>query len=203
MGDSNFEKKFKKNLKILLHLCPIKKNSMPRINSLLDFRKIYDRYFNCLVIYSSGMGIPYQQAKDIVQECFIKLWENCSSVSNITSWLFTSVRNSSINWLKASKKSSGNVKLEEISHIHQHTAEDAIEYFHKVEEAYQKLQQLGGRCKDIFIMAYIDKMKIKEIAQELDLSENTVKTYLKRAKETLRLTIMIVALFLILHSCIN
>ncbi|MBE6225489.1 MAG: sigma-70 family RNA polymerase sigma factor [Bacteroidales bacterium] len=203
MGDSNFEKKFKKNLKILLHLCPIKKNSMPRINSLLDFRKIYDRYFNCLVIYSSGMGIPYQQAKDIVQECFIKLWENCSSVSNITSWLFTSVRNSSINWLKASKKSSGNVKLEEISHIHQHTAEDAIEYFHKVEEAYQKLQQLGGRCKDIFIMAYVDKMKIKEIAQELDLSENTVKTYLKRAKETLRLTIMIVALFLILHSCIN
>lgn len=203
MGDSNFEKKFKKNLKILLHLCPIKKNSMPRINSLLDFRKIYDRYFNCLVIYSSGMGIPYQQAKDIVQECFIKLWENCSSVSNITSWLFTSVRNSSINWLKASKKSSGNVKLEEISHIHQHTAEDAIEYFHKVEEAYQKLQQLGGRCKDIFIMAYIDKMKIKEIAQELDLSENTVKTYLKRAKETLRLTFMIVALFLILHSCIN
>lgn len=203
MGDSNFEKKFKKNLKILLHLCPIKKNSMPRINSLLDFRKIYDRYFNCLVIYSSGMGIPYQQAKDIVQECFIKLWENCSSVSNITSWLFTSVRNSSINWLKASKKSSGNVKLEEISHIHQHTAEDAIEYFHKVEEAYQKLQQLGGRCKDIFIMAYVDKMKIKEIAQELDLSENTVKTYLKRAKETLRLTIMIVALFLILHNCIN
>lgn len=203
MGDSNFEKKFKKNLKILLHLCPIKKNSMPRINSLLDFRKIYDRYFNCLVIYSSGMGIPYQQAKDIVQECFIKLWENCGSVSNITSWLFTSVRNSSINWLKASKKSSGNVKLEEISHIHQHTAEDAIEYFHKVEEAYQKLQQLGGRCKDIFIMAYVDKMKIKEIAQELDLSENTVKTYLKRAKETLRLTIMIVALFLILHSCIN
>lgn len=203
MGDSNFEKKFKKNLKILLHLCPIKKNSMPRINSLLDFRKIYDRYFNCLVIYSSGMGIPYQQAKDIVQECFIKLWENCSSVSNITSWLFTSVRNSSINWLKASKKSSGNVKLEEISHIHQHTAEDAIEYFHKVEEAYQKLQQLGGRCKDIFIMAYVDKMKIKEIAQELDLSENTVKTYLKRAKETLRLTFMIVALFLILHNCIN
>ncbi len=184
-------------------MCPIKKNSMPRINSLLDFRKIYDRYFNCLVIYSSGMGIPYQQAKDIVQECFIKLWENCSSVSNITSWLFTSVRNSSINWLKASKKSSGNVKLEEISHIHQHTAEDAIEYFHKVEDAYQKLQQLGGRCKDIFIMAYVDKMKIKEIAQELDLSENTVKTYLKRAKETLRLTIMIVALFLILHSCIN
>lgn len=203
MGDSNFEKKFKKNLKILLHLCPIKKNSMPRINSLLDFRKIYDRYFNCLVIYSSGMGIPYQQAKDIVQECFIKLWENCSSVSNIASWLFTSVRNSSINWLKASKKSSGNVKLEEISHIHQHTAEDAIEYFHKVEEAYQKLQQLGGRCKDIFIMAYVDKMKIKEIAQELDLSENTVKTYLKRAKETLRLTFMIVALFLILHNCIN
>lgn len=176
---------------------------MPHIISLIDFKKIYDKYFNNLVIYSVEMGIPFQQAKDIVQECFIKLWENSSSVSNITAWLFTAVRNSSINWIKASKKSSGNVKFEELDNIKQHTAEDAIEYFHKVEEAYQKLQQLGGRCKDIFIMAYVDKMKIKEIAQELDLSENTVKTYLKRAKETLRLTIMIVALFLILHSCIN
>ena len=168
-------------------MCPIKKNSMPRINSLLDFRKIYDRYFNCLVIYSSGMGIPYQQAKDIVQECVIKLWENCSSVSNITSWLFTSVRNSSINWLKASKKSSGNVKLEEISHIHQHTAEDAIEYFHKVEDAYQKLQQLGGRCKDIFIIFVIEggsvmligeavKLRILELCAQRELSINKLCT---------------------------
>ena len=145
------------------------------------------------------MGIPYDQAKDIVQECFIKLWENREKVSNPVSYLFTSVRNSSLNYLKADQKSKGKVvDIDEIHHIKvdDSAIEAAVEYFHKVEEAYKRLQELTGRCKDIFMMAYIEKMKIREIAEELDVSENTVKTYLKRAKDALRILSLILILFL-------
>lgn len=168
---------------------------MSFINTLNDFRYIYDSRFNNLVIYAVGMGIPYDQAKDIVQECFIKLWENHSNISNPTAYLFTAVRNSSLNWLANSKNSpSRKVELNEICNrpVDESTIEEATEYFRKVEEAYEKIQQLSGRCKDIFIMAYIEHMKIKDIAQELDLSENTVKTYLKRAKEILHTIAVII-----------
>lgn len=172
---------------------------MSHLSTLSSFRTIYDERFNNLVIYSVGMGIPYDQAKDIVQECFIKLWENREKVSNPVSYLFTSVRNSSLNYLKADQKSKGKVvDIDEIHHIKvdDSAIEAAVEYFHKVEEAYKRLQELTGRCKDIFVMAYIEKMKIREIAEELDVSENTVKTYLKRAKDALRILSLILILFL-------
>lgn len=172
---------------------------MSHLSTLSSFRILYDEKFNNLVIYSVGMGIPYDQAKDIVQECFIKLWENREKVSNPVSYLFTSVRNSSLNYLKADQKSKGKVvDIDEIHHIKvdDSAIEAAVEYFHKVEEAYKRLQELTGRCKDIFVMAYIEKMKIREIAEELDVSENTVKTYLKRAKDALRILSLILILFL-------
>lgn len=163
---------------------------MTHLRTLSMFRQLYDEKFNNLVIYSVGMGVPYDNAKDIVQECFIRLWENHDSVSNPVSWLFTSVRNASLNWLKAEDRSSGRkVRLDDISHrFHDESSvEEAVEYFHKVEEAYARLKELTGRCRDVFTMVYVEKMKIKEVAEELELSENTVKTYLKRAKDALRI----------------
>ena len=163
---------------------------MPHLKTLSMFRHLYDERFNNLVIYSVGLGVPYDSAKDLVQECYIKLWENYDSVSNPVSWLFASVRNASMNWLKSEIRSAGRkVSLEDISHrCHDESSvEQAIEYFHKVEEAYDRLKELTGRCKDVFTMVYVEKMKIREVAEELELSENTVKTYLKRAKDALRI----------------
>ena len=172
---------------------------MSHISTLSSFRILYDEKFNNLVIYSIGMGIPYDQAKDIVQECFIKLWENRENVSNPVSYLFTSVRNSSLNYLKAEQKSKGKVvAIDEVHHIKvdDSAIDAAVEYYHKVEEAYKRLQELTGRCKEIFVMTYVEKMKIREVAEELDISENTVKTYLKRAKDALRILSLILILFL-------
>ena len=69
---------------------------MSQIRTLDMFRKLYDERFSNLVIYSVGMGVPYDHAKDIVQECFIRLWENHEKISNPVSYVFTSVRNSSM-----------------------------------------------------------------------------------------------------------
>ena len=173
------------NLCVFLHF-----HVMPHLKTLSMFRHLYDERFNNLVIYSVGLGVPYDSAKDLVQECFIKLWENHDSVSNPVSWLFASVRNASMNWLKSEIRSAGRkVSLEDISHrCHDESSvEQALEYFHKVEEAYDRLKELTGRCKDVFTMVYVEKMKIREVAEELELSENTVKTYLKRAKDALRI----------------
>lgn len=167
---------------------------MSQLSTLTSLRILYDEKFNNLVIYSVGMGVPYEQAKDIVQECFIKLWEGHEKINNPASYLFTSVRNSSLNYLKAEKKSKGKiVDIDDIHHVKTDDSEieSAVEYYHKVEEAYKRLKELTGRCKDIFVMVYIEKMKIREVADELKVSENTVKTYIKRAKDALRILCLI------------
>jgi RNA polymerase sigma-70 factor (ECF subfamily) len=167
---------------------------MPLITTLSTFKDIYDARFNNLVIYSVGMGVPYEQAKDIVQEAFIRLWEERNKIDNPSSWLFTVVRNKSLNWLTSSKNNtSKKVELSDntLKPVDETAIEEAIEYFRQVEQAYKKIQQLSSRCKDIFVMSYIEHMKVKEIAQELNISENTVKTYLKRAKELLQVIVLI------------
>ena len=176
---------------------------MSHITSLATFREIYDTRFNNLVIYSMGMGVPYEQAKDIVQESFIKLWEKQHEIENPSSWLFTVVRNNSINWISSSKNNPSNkVQLNDtcINPIDESAIEEAVEYFRKVELAYKKIQQLSSRCKDIFVMIYIEQMKIKDVAQELNLSENTVKTYLKRAKELLQIIIAVLVCSLLFFA---
>lgn len=169
---------------------------MSFITTLPDFKEIYDARFNNLVIFSIGMGVPYEQAKDIVQDSFIRLWEERNKIDNPNAWLFTVVRNKSINWISSSSNNpSKKVELKDaaLKPVDETAIEEAIEYFRKVEQAYKKIQQLSSRCKDIFVMSYIEHMKVKEIAQELNLSENTVKTYLKRAKELLQVIVLILA----------
>ena len=176
---------------------------MPHITSLSAFRDIYDTRFNNLVIYAVGMGVPYDQAKDIVQESFIKLWEDHQEIDNPSSWLFTVVRNKSINWLASSKNNPANrLQLSDstLKPVDESTMEEAIEYFRKIEQAYKKIQQLSSRCKDIFVMTYIEQMKIKDVAQELNLSENTVKTYLKRAKELLQIIVAVLVCSLLFFA---
>lgn len=180
---------------------------MPQITSLAGFKEIYNSRFNNLVIFSVGMGVPYEQAKDIVQECFIKLWENSREIKNPSSWMFTVVRNSSINWLSSPKNSSSKkVMLNDnfIKPIEESDIEEAIEYFNKIEQAYKKIQLLSSRCKEIFVMTYIEQMKVKDVAKELEIAENTVKTYIKRAKEILQITTAIsTGLFLLLYKTGN
>jgi len=154
------------------------------------FRKAYDERFKSLVIYSAKLGVPSEHAKDIVQECFIKLWENFSRIDAPLPYLFKSVRNSSLSYLVSheSKIYGKTVPLPAIGHKGTHDEEErkAMEYFHKVEEAYRRLMSLTGRCRDAFTMVYVHRMKIKEAAEEMNVSENTLKTYLKRAKDYLQ-----------------
>lgn len=177
---------------------------MSGISTITEFKELYYQRFNNLVIYAVGIGVPYEQAKDIVQECFIKLWENHQSVSRPTSYLFSAVRNSSINYITSSKNSPDkrlHISLAESKSIDDHSIEEAIEYFKKVEAAYNKIKELGSRYMDIFAMVYVDKMKIKDVADELGVSENTVKTYLKRGKNILRILIIICSATLIFACC--
>ena len=154
---------------------------MPLIKDLKDFKTVYTDRFNHLVIYSVGMGVAIDAAKDITQECFIRLWENRKNVENPAAYLFRSVRNGSINYIKRNK--SSDISDMDFSSEEEESLDDILEHFRKLEEIYRKVNDLPGKCKEVYNLVYYKKMKIAEVASCLNISENTVKTYLKRGKE--------------------
>lgn len=145
------------------------------------FRKIFDEYFNALAAF----GYKYVQevaiAEDLVQEAFIHFWENRTNFDHvlaIKSFLYTSVRNKALNYLKHEKvKQKHKPMLEYVMHTDQYFAEHVIEeeVFNKL---YNVIHQLPKSARKIMLLA-LNGLKNSEIAEELGVSVNTVKTQKK------------------------
>jgi len=129
-----------------------------------------------------------ETAEDIVQDCFVKLWENCKEVriDKVKSYLFTIGNNMFLNI----KKHEQVVRKHQQKNITQDRNIISPEFIMIEDEYAQKLQKLiealPDKQKIVFVMSRIEKKKYKEIAQELDISIKTVEKRMSLALLYLR-----------------
>ncbi len=145
------------------------------------YRQLYNLYYKVLVLYAMNFNLPIGAAEDIVQSLFISIWEKKSvfrSLDSFHGYLYNSVRNSSFNYLKHE-----NVELEyleKMAHTYQEVAEDEVQREEVYRLLFQTIDRLPSRCREIFLL-YMDGKKNEEIALQLKISIETVKTQKKRA----------------------
>jgi RNA polymerase sigma-70 factor (ECF subfamily) len=160
---------------------------------------LFDRYYKPLVVFSIKIVDSLDIAEDIVQDFFIRFWEEkrFNQISeSLKAYLFTSIRNSSINYLKKNEK---HVKLpieiydNEIFSV----PDDVKELEEKKNKLYDEIEKLAPQSKKIFEAIILDNKKYKEVAKDLDISVNTVKTLLSRSLKKLRNSLDIIILILI------
>ena len=116
-------------------------------------------------------------AKDIVQNAFIKIWENQIKVENPIAFLKKSTINLSLNYIR-DKKSRENIekiyidnkKLDNIN---------VDNFCLKNKKIAEALNQLSDNIKKTIVLKCINELKYTEIAEELDIPVNTVKSRLK------------------------
>ncbi len=148
-------------------------------------QQLYDFFFVPLCAYGSRF-IPNQQiVADIVQEVFIKSWDKRKSFFSIFSlraFLYTSVRNGCLNELRNQKRKGKKVEISEFSAF-----EDRD--FIVEEEVYRMISMeiaaLPPAMKQVFELSLLD-LKVKEIAQLLNVSEFTVRNQRVSAKKKLQ-----------------
>ena len=157
--------------------------SIEQINKLdaAAFRLLYKNYYKALVCY----------AKDIVQELFSTIWEKkmlFRSLASFRAYLYNSVRNASLDYLKHKDVEGSYLQKMLDSHSTTFRMEEEEEGFFS-EEVYRQLLQtidaLPDRCREVFLM-YMEGKKNEEIATALHVSLETVKTQKKRAMSFLR-----------------
>lgn len=167
------------------------------------FRELFDTYFNPLAAF----GYKYVQDKfaveDMVQEAFVSLWnsrENFEEIAAVKSFLYTSVRNKCLNHLKHEKVKNKHedalaYKLESEEYFSAHVIEE--ETFNRL---LAEIRALPAAAQEIMILA-LNGMKNPEIAEELGVSVNTVKTQKKisyaKLKEKLEPMMFLILLVLI------
>lgn len=133
-------------------------------------------------------------AEDIAQEAFRVLWEKLSSgneIGNKKSYLFSTVRNRCIDSLRKSR-SSVNVPIDSCDEDSCCTGGDTADTGDYMEDSFREaalwtaIDRLPDKCRKVFLMAKRDGMKYEEIAEKLDISENTVRNQVSKALKTLK-----------------
>lgn len=130
------------------------------------------------------------QAEDIVQEAFMRLWEQRSHIriGTAKSWLFKVIRNLCLDYLKKSKPDylGDNSELEALSGIDNKTPEKHFNMSVEIKQIQNALMKLKEPGKSLLIMREIEQMNYQEISELLELSPSQVKVYLHRARTRLR-----------------
>jgi len=143
------------------------------------FKELYDCYSIKLVHFAFAIVKQRDAALEIVDEVFIKIWkhkEHFNEVSNIRVYLYTSVKNTALNFLSRKAKEQ---QTEPFDFINIQLNEDSSPEQRMItSEIYQKIKtainDLPARCKMIFKLVREDGLKYKEVAAILNISENTV-----------------------------
>ncbi len=131
-----------------------------------------------------------QQAEDLMQDAFIKLWNNCKKVlvEKAKSFLFTVAKNAFYNQV-AHKK----VVLAYEKAPHRTADHETPEYKIEEEEFMEKLQTaidaLPEGQREVFLLNRIDKKTYKEIAEMLGVSQKAVEKRMHKALVKMRKTI--------------
>lgn len=119
-----------------------------------------------------------QAAEDLLQDCFLRLWENRDKVDKqkIKSWLFAVAHNSMINYLKKegrTTKLNGHENSQAVFQNHRFDLKMIID---------AELNKLPALQKSILLLRDLEGYEYKEIAEILKLNESQVKVYLFRAR---------------------
>lgn len=158
--------------------------------SYREYENLFKGQYQSLCLFANKYLVNLDTAKDIVQEVFIKVWENKISFhreSNVKSYLYTSVRNKCLDYLKSKDH-----------HITSDITEDILKnmegetFFSRevlISETSLLLEEaintLPNKCANIIRLA-INDLSNAEVAKELNISIHTVKAQKQIAYKRLR-----------------
>lgn len=156
-----------------------------------SFEILFRSYYPVLCKYANSLVKAYEVAEDIVTEVFVRLWEKSDEIkieSSLQGYLFRSVRNRCINYLTRSKQRFTELDADTIKNVYEILTEfmqpDSLDDM-LVAELDEKIKNaiagLPAECAKIFLMSRENELSHREIAQKLNISENTVKAQIYRA----------------------
>ena len=159
---------------------------MKKDTNNIDLKQIFDNSYQDLVRQALRLVKNTETAEDIVQECFIKLWEKKEDLKisgNVVAYLARMIRNSSLDYLK--KKRLQTSELNE-SYQGAFEVEDALVTKDLQDTIDKVIDNLPEKSRQVFVLSRFEEMSYSEISKELDISKKTVEAHISRALKNLR-----------------
>jgi RNA polymerase sigma-70 factor (ECF subfamily) len=151
------------------------------------FKLLFEKYGIRLYQFSLKYLREKEDAEDLLNEVFLKIWENRSSLKTDTSfqsYLFTiAYNNIRQRFLQKSREEKYIQIFAEENLVDSSKGEDQVDYTQIVQKINKVIDLLPARRKEIFNLSYKEELKNHEIADKLGLSEQFVKNQLSVARK--------------------
>lgn len=170
--------------------------------------ELYDYYYPRLYNFSRTFLKLQEGIDDILQEVFIKIWQNRKNISSsatFNSYVFVVTRNLLLNELR-SRLNNEKVKdrIGKLAVAVEYSFLEQSEYHDLKEKIDRAIGELPIRQKEIFILSRMDGLSHKEISEKLTITSKTVEYHIARSivflKEKLKnfdlVTILLLYLFI-------
>lgn len=152
------------------------------------YESLFSEYYESLVRFAEKYIFDQHASEDLVQELFIHVWEQASRMeikTSIKAYFYQAIRNKCLNYLKSLKVKDKHNLLYIDALIH---GDDDAELYDPeiIEKIKGAIDELPPQMSKVFKLKLLEGLKQDEIAAELNISVNSVKTHLKRARVKLR-----------------
>jgi RNA polymerase sigma-70 factor (ECF subfamily) len=164
----------------------------PSVAQEAAFKELFSREYPRLCQYALAYMQDTHLAEDVVQDTFIKIWEqkrDLVSSPNARFYLITAVRNNCISVIRKQRSQQVHYTDEtpepepEPFFTATQAREAATEQSRRIEEA---LNQLPPKCKEVFLLIKLHGMSYKQASEALDISVKTIENQMGKAIKILR-----------------
>ena len=165
-------------------------------NDKAAFASFFNYYHARLIRFAMLFLKSYQDAEDVVSEVMIKLLkqkEKLPEIKNFEGYLYLAIKNQALNLLRKQQLRSGH----SIDIGEDHLTQKFVQPYETIladelrQIIFTTVEKLPPKRRMVYKMIKDDGLKIKEVAQILDLAEKTVKKHLELAVRSLKETVEI------------
>ena len=154
------------------------------------FSIIFKTYYVDLVMFAGTFVRDRQAAEEIVQDVFIRLWENRENfyiTSSLRSFLLKSVQNKCLDAIRHLKVVDGyQERLQNHPLLLENDTENYVLYSELEDDLKKALEKLPEDISKIFLMNRFEGLTYPEIASQLNLSVRMVETRMGKALAMLK-----------------
>jgi RNA polymerase sigma-70 factor (family 1) len=156
------------------------------------YNDLYDKLYRKLFLFAKSLIDDTEEARDIVAESFIKLWAQKTQFANMVHlqvYFYTVIKNACIDHMRKSKlRNKIEHQLLRSGTVSENIVERKYQEAELVQQLYERINQLPERMQQVFKLTYLDGFSRTEVAQMLNLSENTIRNTNAAAMKAIRLT---------------
>lgn len=156
-------------------------------DKVAGIRQLFCRYYRPLVLYAEEYLRDQAAAEDVVQELFVKLWEedHLLKIANTSlgAYLYSAVRNRCYSYIRQKDVLRGTKELENVDIPVEWVADVDEE---RIDRVMKEIEKLPDRTRQVVKCVMLRNLKYREAAEELGISINTVKFLLKEGTKRLR-----------------